>query len=120
MYKYEKALKLKPNSYFWEQMKKDKRQKKWKKQQKKYGFDERDTWSLDFRIVAFVYPRLKMLRKIFKRFGMKEYDPDTLADIDRILEGFAAYLKDEISPEAHDKCQEAMNLLAKVWHGLGW
>lgn len=120
MYKYEKALELGPDRYFWEEMENDNRQKKWKKQQKKYGFDERDTWALNLRIVAFVYPRLKMLKKIFKRMGVKEYDPDAWSDICRILEGFEAYLKDGISIEAQNKCQESMNLLAKVWSWLSW
>lgn len=36
--------------------------KKWLKQHNKY-FDPRETWSLDWTIAKFVYPRLKNLRK---------------------------------------------------------
>lgn len=42
--------------------KKDKREPLWKKQRKKWGFDERDLWSLDYTIAKFVLPRLERFR----------------------------------------------------------
>ena len=37
----------------------DERYKNWKKQKKKYGFDEREICSLDYTIAVFLYTRLK-------------------------------------------------------------
>lgn len=45
-------------------MKKDKRNKKWKKERKKYGFDSRDTWNLDSTMAELLYERLKMFNKV--------------------------------------------------------
>lgn len=37
-----------------------KRQKKWNKMRKKYGFDSRETWSLDFTMNTWLHSHLKM------------------------------------------------------------
>lgn len=42
----------------------DKKQEFWKTQRDLYGFDERDTWSLDYPIALFIYPRLKMYDEV--------------------------------------------------------
>ena len=43
--------------------KSDKRWKEWKKQRKKYGFDERETWCLDHIFYEWLYSRLTMYKK---------------------------------------------------------
>ena len=45
-------------------MKKDKRNKKWKKERKKYGFDSRETWNLDSTMAELLYERLKMFNEV--------------------------------------------------------
>lgn len=40
----------------------DKRQAKWRKQRKKYGYDTTELWSLDSTIAKFILPRLKAFR----------------------------------------------------------
>lgn len=47
-----------PNEKF---SKKDKRSKKWKKQRKKYGFCDTETWSLDYTARVWFYSHIKML-----------------------------------------------------------
>lgn len=42
----------------------DERRYKWYRQRKKWGFDDRETWSLDFTIAKFVLPRLKRFREL--------------------------------------------------------
>ena len=37
---------------------------KWKKQRAKYGFDERDTWSLDSTMIDFLYERAMMFKEV--------------------------------------------------------
>lgn len=41
----------------------DDRQAMWKKEKEKYGFDDREMWSLGSRIAIFIYPRLKYFRE---------------------------------------------------------
>ena len=43
--------------------KSDERYKKFKKQRKKYGYDETELWSLDHTIACFVLPRLKTFKE---------------------------------------------------------
>lgn len=38
----------------------DKRQETWQQERDKYGFDSRDTWSLDFTMTEMLYERLQM------------------------------------------------------------
>lgn len=57
-------LGVKPEDIFWhdnicDKMINDERQELWKKQRKENGFDERETWALEYTIAIFVYPRLK-------------------------------------------------------------
>ena len=42
----------------------DKRWKKWMKQKKKYGFDERETWCIDHVFVEWIYSHFKMYKDI--------------------------------------------------------
>lgn len=44
-------------------LRKDKRQEKWKKQRKKRGFDDTELWSLDQSLAMHILPRLKAFRK---------------------------------------------------------
>lgn len=50
--------------------KEDKRWKFWKKERKKYGFDERECWNLEARFVEWIYSRFK------------KYKEDTVVDLD--------------------------------------
>ena len=40
------------------------RNQKWKKQQEEFGFDERETWNLDFTFFCWLYERLKRYKEI--------------------------------------------------------
>lgn len=42
----------------------DKRQKRWAKQRKKYGFDDRETWALDQMFIEWLYSRCMMYKEI--------------------------------------------------------
>ena len=44
--------------------KSDHRWKRWKKQRKKYGFDDRETWCLEYTFYQWLYTRLTMYKKI--------------------------------------------------------
>ena len=42
----------------------DKRQGEWKKQRKKYGFDERQTWNLSTTMIELLYERVMMFKEV--------------------------------------------------------
>lgn len=41
-----------------------KREKKWKKERKKYGFDSRETWALDFTAATWLYSHLRRFKDV--------------------------------------------------------
>ncbi|MBU5669599.1 hypothetical protein KQI68_07070 [Peptoniphilus sp. MSJ-1] len=41
-----------------------KRRKRFKKQRDKYGFDERETWNLDYLMLELIYERLRMYKDV--------------------------------------------------------
>jgi len=47
--------------------KSDKQWGKWRKQRKKNGFDERETWCMDFMFYQWLYTRLTMYKKKAKK-----------------------------------------------------
>lgn len=53
----------------------DKRYKLFKKQRKKYGFDERETWSLDYTLATWLYEHLCVYEKVtIVRLDYHEFD----------------------------------------------
>ena len=49
---------------FPEKWESDTRQKEWDEQRHIYGFDERDTWSLDYSFYLWLYERTKMFLEV--------------------------------------------------------
>ena len=43
---------------------KDPRQKRWEKQRRKYGFDDRETWNLDVQFIEWLYSHLMMYKEV--------------------------------------------------------
>ena len=76
----------------------DKRESKWEVEREIYGFDSRETWSLDTTFFCWLYERLMMYNEInivdtsHHKF---EYDGQTITFqecIDRMLNGCKIYL----------------------------
>lgn len=110
-------------------MSNDSRQKKWKKQFKKQGFDDTCTWSLDDSIIKFILPRLKRYYEITKDIivmNTKRSNEDTETFEEAILmiiEGFEIQQNDnnfEIDEEKVAKYLKAWELLAKWNRALWW
>jgi hypothetical protein len=53
-------------------MKKDKRQKLWKKQRDERGFDDTELWNLDVTMAKFILPRLAAFHKQSPVYGYNE------------------------------------------------
>jgi len=104
IYHYEKELGLNERMFFWEedQMLDDDRQDFWKEQKEKYGFDERELWSLYSRIALFIYPRLKMYSEIQSRpIGMTNEQWKEI--LDQMLTAFEIIIKDEVDEGSNEK-----------------
>lgn len=105
----------------WDQIS-DKRDKRWKKQRKKYGFDDRETWGLDEAFYQWLYERLMMYKEIGGRivdldapqfeYGGKTYSQAKL--IDEMLKR----LRFNFSEEYNDFDQEQfayVHEIEKIW-----
>lgn len=73
----------------------DSRQEFWSEERNKYGFDERETWSLNYTMNLFLYERLCMYKEIaskcidlkYHKFTYKGTELTQLECIDRMIEG---------------------------------
>ena len=105
----------------WDQIT-DKREKRWKKQRKKYGFDERETWGLDEAFYEWLYERLKMYKEIggrvvnldYHRFEYegKEYTQAEL--IDEMLKRLEVSFSEEYSDWKEDQ-YKYVHEIEKIW-----
>ena len=127
--KYLTDINIKEENIPWFWNPNDSRQEQWKEQRKKYGFDERDTWSLSYTLILLIYPRLKMYDEInivdtsFHKIKHKDKEYTCQECIDRVLKGMEIYLsKDELDlkDEEIKELGECMIILGKIWWLLWW
>lgn len=89
---------------------KDTRKEHWKKKRDIYGFDQRETWSLDYSFTIWLYERLSMYNEVncvntTSSFYKIEFEGEILTFqdcIDKMLEG----LKLELTTEDYDRTEE--------------
>lgn len=105
----------------------DPRDAGWQEEKEEYGFDERETWNLDFFIAALLYERLMMYKEfagIDLDFHKRPYKDEILTQrqaIDRMIDGFKSNI---IQGKPYDelrykKIDEAYDLLS-IWHSALW
>lgn len=72
---------------------KDPREKKWAKQRKERGFDDRELWAMDSTITSFILPRLKAFAKHGHGYpaGMTSEEWD--ATIQTMIDGFEEHAR---------------------------
>ena len=86
------------------------RDEAFEKEREIYGFDSRETWSLDYVFYMWLYERLKMFVEIggqivdlnYNKFDFKGEEYTQLELINMMIERLEYYLKDTIE----DKCDE--------------
>lgn len=112
--------------------KKDKRNNKWKKERKKYGFDVRETWSLNYTIKLFLYERLCMYNDVnivdtdYHKFDINGEQLTFQQCIDLMIEGLELDLTlDEFDEkrkdkEVENKINNYMHILAECLDCLWW
>lgn len=99
----------------------DKRQPEWDKEQETYGFDNRETWALEYSFYCWLYERLKMFLDVncvdltFHKF---EYDGELLTQeecINRMIYGCEVYFLEEDCWDRSTEDQKAIEDVAKIW-----
>ena len=113
--------------------KKEKRTSRWKKQRKKYGFDDRETWNLDRLFVEWLYSHLMMYKEIggkivdlnFHKFDYKgkKKEITQLEAINIICRACEDYLKaDYITRHLHSEIfsENIMKLLGDIMPAMWW
>lgn len=100
----------------------DDRQPEWDKEQAEYGFDERETWSMEYTFYCWLYERLKMfldVNCIDLTFHKFEFEGETLTQqecIDRMLTGCATYFNcEDYRWDATEEEVKIIEDVAKIW-----
>ena len=109
----------------------DKRRLRWNRMKKRYGFDDRELWDLDFTLAVYIYPRLKYFREHYAN----DFHPCDVADseewkniLDTMLFAFEDTLKkdsrDSLEVDDYkaynDKIAEGLMLFGKYFQSLWW
>ncbi len=97
------------------------REEVWYKERRKYGFDSRETWSLDTTFYIWLYEHLMMFKekasdKIDLTYHKFEYKGEILTQIDcidRMIEGCKLYIQDSESNEKEK--QEKIKSVCEIW-----
>ena len=105
---------------------KDKRQKIWSQQRKERGFDDTETWSLDWTIFKFVLPRLKRFKEVTCGYppdlnNMKEWRKE----LNEMIYAIDIYVKESTNydgrPEKErKKIEKGLNLFFERFYNLWW
>lgn len=104
----------------------DRRQTQWKEQKSIYGFDERETWSLDYTFFCWLYERLKMYKNINivdTSFHKVEYKGQTLTQqecMDKIIDYCERILINNLMDEEIIKLGDEVIDLWKLSYRLFW
>ncbi len=119
---YLKQIENRETQHFLEYVKGDsKRLNKFANERRKYGFDSRETWSLDSTFYYWLYERLMMFKEkaseiVDLTFHKFEYKGETLTQIeciDRMIEGCRLFIEDS---DTNDKeKQEKIKSVCEIW-----
>ena len=108
-------------------MKKDKRNKEWKKERKKYGFDSRDTWNLDSTMAELLYERLKMFNEVniidtnYHTIEIDSVEMSMQEAIDELLKSLKLRLTDKDLEVAYNHEVRAWTIWLKlIEKGIMW
>ena len=103
-------------------------------QRRRWGFDERDLWSLDYAIIKFIYPRLKLFRQ--DNYGGVPQHPTELDEeglprscakeewegiLDEMLAGFQLAVKADCYPligDEHKQLEHSLDVFREWFFAL--
>ena len=97
----------------------DERNEEFKKQRLERGFDESETWSLDYTIARFIAPRLRVFIDIYKEVIVD--DRNMVPVMERALKAFERLSEDSVVfGDESKEIDEALVEFAKIFRGLWW
>lgn len=100
-------------------MPKDDRQKQWKKEYDTLGFDTTTLWNLDYSIICYILPRLKLF--VEKQNSNVCFSKEQSEDMQYIIETFEFYVSGEFCEykvQDIEKMVKALNLLTHYFFSL--
>lgn len=98
----------------------DPRHAEWEEQRNTYGFDERETWSLDHAFYFWLYERLMMFKEVSivnLEFHKFEYGGETLTQ-EQMIDGILERLRFSFSEEYNsfdEKQFDYVHEIEKMW-----
>lgn len=105
----------------------DHRSIEWKMARKIYGFDERETWSLDSTFMYWLYERLMMFKEVncinldFHKFNINGKEMTQRECIDKMIENCKAYIKSSgIDEVAYNLKNETLKIWKECIHSMWW
>ena len=106
----------------------DERWDYWMKEREEYGFDIRETWSLDHMFVEWVYTRFKRFKDVtiintsYHKFHFRGKEITQEEAIDAVCEECAKYLKTDFVDRKSDKLfpTDIMLLLNDLLPAMWW
>ena len=111
----------------WYHDKKDPREEKWAKQRLIYGFDDRETWSLDHTFCLWIYERLMMFKEVniidtdFHKYEFKGREITFTECIEIMLEGFRIGIEGhDYKEDKYEKIDDAFKVFALCHSELWW
>lgn len=132
-HKYLTDIGIKEDDMPWNWNPDDIRQKEWVKEREKYGFDERETWDLDYSFHLWFYERLMMYNEIncidtsYHKFKYKNEELTLQECIDFILETLKNKLLRDIidwdkktSDKIYKQEEKMYQLIIKILPCLWW
>jgi hypothetical protein len=99
----------------------DSREDEYSKQRIERGFDDSETWALDYTIARFILPRLKRFREIAYGIPPDETNDSWNKKLDKMIESFEIYTKnDGVIPCNERLFLDGFELFCKNFLGLWW
>lgn len=105
----------------------DKRQETFKQQRLERGFDDTETWNLDYTIASFILPRLKRFKQVVNCYPDDITFEEWQNVLDKMIYAFELRVKEddeswtlEEEKANYKKIREGLNLFTKYYFSLWW
>jgi len=102
----------------------EERRKKYKEQRLERGFDDTETWDLDYVFAKFMLPRLKRLMKVSNEIVDWSEDIEDIKKLEKALELIILEMESDdvclLTKEQNDEVKEGLEVLPKLFRKLWW
>lgn len=89
---------------------------------KERGWTDQDTWSLDYTIAKFVYPRLVRFKELCKGFPYGETEKSWNAKLDKMIRTFELVSRGawDLSNKEYEEVKSGLKLFSEHFLNLWW